>query len=261
MLDLQTIEPALTGTIFSGKLHHALITDSTNSDAVSGGRQGAPHGSVWLAEEQSAGRGRGDHRWYSTAGEGLYVSILLRPNLPPARLLLLPLAAGLAAAEAIRATTDLPVDIRWPNDLLIGPRKTGGILLESTGNFAVIGIGINVHQRSFPEGLDTPATALDTEAARYISRQALLVALLHAIERESTTLADPVTASQIPLRVAQASTWINGRRVDVHGPQACTGTTAGLDEYGFLRVQTSTGLITVQTGGIRAPAPASSTME
>jgi BirA family biotin operon repressor/biotin-[acetyl-CoA-carboxylase] ligase len=261
MLDLRTIESALTGTIFPGKLHYALITDSTNSDAMSGGRRGEPHGSVWLAEEQSAGRGRGDHRWYSAAGEGLYVSVLLRPRFPVSRFPLLPLAAGLAAAEAIRAIAEIPVDIRWPNDLLIGPRKTGGILVESAGDFAVIGIGINVHQRQFSAALDTPATSLDTEAATRNSRRLLLVALLHNIEREAAALVDSTAAEQIPLRVSQASTWISGRRVDVHGPQACTGTTAGLDENGFLRVQTTAGLVTVQTGGIRAAAASSSTME
>jgi BirA family transcriptional regulator, biotin operon repressor / biotin---[acetyl-CoA-carboxylase] ligase len=260
MLDLRTIDSALSGTIFSGKLHHALVTDSTNSDAVAGARQGEPHGSVWLAEEQTAGRGRGNHKWHSAAGEGLYVSILLRPQAAFARLALLPLATGLAVAETIRSIAQLTVDLRWPNDLLIGSRKTGGILVESSGNFAVIGIGINVHQRQFPENLDTPATSLDLEAGTRTSRRALLIALLRTVEREAASLADPAAAAQIPARVAQASTWITGRRVEVHGPQACSGTTAGLDENGFLRVQTAASLVTVQTGGIRAAAPLSSTM-
>ncbi len=94
-------------------------------------RNAAPHGSVWFADEQRAGRGRGDHAWHSAAGEGLYVSVLLRPPMPAARLPLLPLAAGLAAADAIRAVAGLNVDLRWPNDLLMGPRKAGGILVEA----------------------------------------------------------------------------------------------------------------------------------
>ena len=81
-----------------------------------------------------AGRGRGDHGWISVAGEGLYVSVLLRPQIPASRLALLPLAAGLAAAEAIRTVSGLDVDLRWPNDLLIGPRKAGGILVEANPN-------------------------------------------------------------------------------------------------------------------------------
>jgi BirA family transcriptional regulator, biotin operon repressor / biotin---[acetyl-CoA-carboxylase] ligase len=260
MLDLETMESALAGTIFAGKLHLLRVTESTNRDATEAGRRGQPHGSVWVAEEQTAGRGRGDHRWHSAAGEGLYVSILLRPQFPPARLPLLPLVAGLAASQAIQTAAHLTVDLRWPNDLLIGPCKAGGILVESASGFAAVGIGINVHQRAFPENLDTPATSLDLESPPKISRQALLVALLRALERETALLSDLAAATQIPARVAQASTWITGRLVDVHGPQSCTGTTAGLDENGFLLVQTASGRVTVQTGGIRAAVAQSSTM-
>jgi BirA family biotin operon repressor/biotin-[acetyl-CoA-carboxylase] ligase len=163
----------------------------------------------------------------------------------------------LAAAEAIRAVAGLTVDLRWPNDLLIGARKTGGILVESkiegqTARFAVAGIGINVHQRAFDAGLSTPATSLDRESGRRISRKTLLLALLESLEREARGLLDRAAAETIPARVEAASTWIRGRRVEVHGPQACTGVTAGLDKNGFLLVRTENGLVTVQTGGIRS---------
>jgi len=255
--DLHTLEASLAGTIFDGKLHFSSVTDSTNTDALAAARAGAPHGSVYFADEQVAGRGRGDHAWHSAAGEGLYVSVLLRPAVQAARLPLLPLAAGLAAADAVRETTGLPVDIRWPNDLLIGPRKVGGILVEakteaSAVAFAVVGIGINVHQRGFAAGLATPATSLDIEADRRVSRQALLVSLLKSLQRETGGLPDSAAVESIPRRVQEASTWVCGRRVDVHGPQACTGITEGLDGNGFLLVRTDTGLMTVQTGGLRA---------
>jgi BirA family transcriptional regulator, biotin operon repressor / biotin---[acetyl-CoA-carboxylase] ligase len=259
MFDLRALESALAGTPFAGKLHFAPSTQSTNSDAMAAARNGAPHGSVWFADEQTAGRGRGDHRWHSAAGEGLYVSVLLRPEFPLARLPLLPLAAGLAAAEAIRIAAALPVDLRWPNDLLLGPRKVGGILVESKLSpnsppqaMAVVGIGINVHQRNFNPGVATPATSLDLECGARVSRQALLVALLQALQQEASGLARPEAPALIPGRVEQLSTWTRGRSVTVHGPQACAGVTAGLDESGFLRVATATGLVTVQTGGIRA---------
>ena len=257
MFDLAALESEVGGTIFAGKLHFSPLTDSTNTDALAAARSAAPHGSVWFADEQRAGRGRGDHAWHSAAGEGLYVSVLLRPQIPSARLPLLPLAAGLAAAEAIRAATGLTVDLRWPNDLLLGPRKAGGILVEArtsggSVDFAVAGIGINVHQRTFDPNLATPATSLDLEAGARIDRQPLLVSLLKSLEREALGLADPAAGSTIPARVEQASTWIRGRRVEVHGPQACAGVTAGLDENGFLLVRTADRLVTVQTGGIRA---------
>jgi BirA family biotin operon repressor/biotin-[acetyl-CoA-carboxylase] ligase len=257
MYDLAALESALTETIFAGKLHFLPVTDSTNSDAIDAARIGAPHGSVYFADEQLAGRGRGDHAWHSAAGEGLYVSILLRPRTPAQSLPLLPLVAGLAAAEAIEAASGLEVDLRWPNDLLIGPRKTGGILVEAhtEGNavaFAIVGIGINVHQLAFAPGLSTAATSLDLGAKRRIPRQSLLVPLLKSLQREALALADVGTAETIPARVEQASTWVRGRSVDVHGPQACTGITVGLDKHGFLQVRTGAGIVTVQTGGIRA---------
>jgi BirA family biotin operon repressor/biotin-[acetyl-CoA-carboxylase] ligase len=260
MFDLGALESAgengLAGSIFAGKLHFSAVTGSTNSDALVAARGGAPHGSVYFADEQQAGRGRGDHGWHSAFGEGLYVSVLVRPQIPTARLPLLPLVAGLAAADAIATVAGLAVDIRWPNDLLIGPRKTGGILVEASSEgtaiaFAVVGIGINVHQRSFAPGLSTAATSLDLEAGRRISRECLLVALLKSLEREMLGLAEASAAKKISTRVGSASTWIRGRSVEVHGPQACAGVTAGLDEQGFLLVCTDAGMVTVQTGGIR----------
>jgi BirA family biotin operon repressor/biotin-[acetyl-CoA-carboxylase] ligase len=258
MYDLAALERSLSAAGFAGKLHFAPSTGSTNSDAMAAARNGAPHGSVFLADEQTAGRGRGDHSWLSAAGQGLYVSVVLRLPLPAAQMPLLPLAAGLAAASAIRAATGLAIDLRWPNDLLIGPRKTGGILVESLSDngrlsFAVAGIGINVHQQAFPPGLATPATSLDLETGRWIDRAPLLIALLESLESESHALLDPDQARSIPARVEQSSTWIRNRCVEVHGPQPCTGTTGGLDENGFLRVRTASGIVLVQTGGIRDP--------
>jgi len=257
VFDLAALEVALAGTVFAGKLHFSPVTGSTNTDALSAARSAAPEGSVFFADEQRAGRGRGDHQWHSAAGEGLYVSVLLRPKILAVRLPLLPLAAGLAAAEAIHTVTGMAVDLRWPNDLLIGPRKAGGILVEAktsggSVDFAVVGIGINVHQRDFDPHLSTPATSLDLVAGRPISRQALLVSLLKSLEHEAAGLLHPAAGTTIPARIEQASTWIRGRLVDVHGPQACVGITAGLDEHGFLLVRTAEGLVTVQTGGIRA---------
>ncbi len=257
MYDLAALDAALTGTLFAGKLHFSPVTGSTNTDALGAARSGAPHGSVYFADEQHAGRGRGDHAWQSAAGQGLYVSVLLRPEIPVARLPLLPLAAGLAAVEAVSKSSGLEVDLRWPNDLMIAKRKTGGILVESKiengqVSFAVVGIGINVHQRAFDLGLATPATSLDLETGRPISRQALLVSLLESLKREAARLRESTAATALLKRVERASTWIRERRVEVHGPQACTGLTEGLDAHGFLRVRTESGVVTVQTGGIRA---------
>jgi BirA family biotin operon repressor/biotin-[acetyl-CoA-carboxylase] ligase len=271
LYDLAGLKASLAGTIFANRLQFSPVTDSTNSDALEAERSGAPHGSVYFADEQRAGRGRGDHAWDSAAGDGLYASVLLRAPIPATRLPMLPLAAGLAAAQAIRAVTGLMIDLRWPNDLLIGPRKVGGILVESkisggSANYVVVGFGINVHQRAFSPDLTATATSLDLETGvpsdrssslgwktnSNVSRQLLLIALLKSLESEMLKLAVVAVGVTIPARVEQASTWIRGRRVEVHGPQACTGVTAGLDENGFLLVRTDAGVVTVQTGGIRS---------
>jgi len=183
--------------------------------------------------------------------------VILRPSIAVADMPLIPLVAGLAAAQAIGITAARQVDLRWPNDLLIGDRKTGGILVESktesgAPGFAVVGVGINVHQRSFDPDLSTPATSLSIEAGRTISRHALLISLLESLQHETWALQDPGLRAAITARVAFMSSWISNRRVEVHGPQACIGTTAGLDEHGFLLVRTKNGIVTVQTGGIRA---------
>ena len=257
MYDLATLNAELADTIFAGQLHFKSVTGSTNTDALTAARDGAPHGSIFFADEQTAGRGRGDHRWQSNAGDGLYVSALMRPNLSPAQLPLIPLVAGLAAAEAIKTTAGKTIDLRWPNDLLIGPHKVGGILVESKTDasgpaFAVIGIGINVHQRTLDPEHSTPATSLDVVSGHRVSRQTLLIALLKSLEREMLLLLDPEAVRATLRRVEQSSTWLKDRRVEVHGPQECVGVTAGLDAQGFLLVQTAEGLVTVQTGGIRA---------
>ena len=124
------------------------------------------------------------------------------------------------------------------------PRKTGGILVESKIEgrhgwpLPWSALASTSTSAILIAGCATPATSLDLECGRRISRQALLVALLESLEREAAGLLDPDAVARIPARVEQASTWIRGRQVEVHGPQACTGVTAGLDENGFLLVQT-----------------------
>ena len=155
MYDLAALEAALAGTVFAGKLHFSPITGSTNTDALTAARSGAPHGSVYFADEQRAGRGRGHHAWQSAAGQGLYLSVLLRRRCQSARLPLLSLAAGLAAVEAIRDASGRDVDIAlaqrsadWPS---ARPAASwwSRRLKAAKWVSAVVGIGINVHQRVF----------------------------------------------------------------------------------------------------------------
>lgn len=258
--DLATLNRELAGTPFATRIRHFPTIDSTNTLAMREAEQGQEGNSVYLADEQTAGRGRGDHEWHSAAGSGLYVSILLRPTIAPADILWLSLAAGLAVQAALRDVTSLVPDIRWPNDLLLSGRKLGGILTELNAEVtrvrhAVIGIGINVHQLSFPPGLATLATSLKIETGRDWPRQDLLVFLLRHLHAEIERLTAPhrleAAAADIRKRLIAGSSWIQGKSVTVTESDTFSGITDGLDGRGFLRVRTAQGIRTVLSGGVR----------
>jgi BirA family transcriptional regulator, biotin operon repressor / biotin---[acetyl-CoA-carboxylase] ligase len=260
--DMGALDLALARTPFAGNVRHFPSIHSTNAFAMREAEEGAPEGTVYLADEQTAGRGRGGHVWHSAPGSGLYVSVLLRPRMAPADILWLSLGAGLAVRQAVRQVTSLEADIRWPNDLLLGSerdkKKFCGILTELNAEVtrvrhAVVGIGINVHEESFPAELEGAATSLRMETGRNWPRQEILVALLQSLLQEARALdADTAGASLSILdRLRAASTWIRGKRVHVEEAEGYSGVTAGLDPRGFLRVRTPDGLRTVFSGGVR----------
>ena len=261
-LDVAAINAALVGTRFAGKVRHFATVGSTNAMLLEEAAAGAAEGTVFVADEQTAGRGRGGHSWHSTPGDGLYVSVLAKPGLPLRETLWISLATGLAVQSAIRPATGLAVDIRWPNDLLLGGRKCGGILVETAVEpersallrYAVIGIGVNVNHARFPEELTTLATSLRMESGAAQSRSALLVALLRALDRELLLLEEAHAQGGGTLleRFALASSWVSGKRVSVPEQGGYTGVTAGLDAHGFLRVAGDDGVLrTVLSGGVR----------
>lgn len=262
--DWPALEAALAGSRFAGKLHFFPSIASTNTHAMREAETGAPDGSVYVADEQTMGRGRGDHEWSSPPGSGLYVSVLLRPRLAPADALWLSLAAGLAVQSAVESVTSLHADLRWPNDLLLSRKKFCGILTELNAEVtrvrhAVVGIGINVHQEAFPPELRVLATSLCMETGRNWPRQELLAALLQSLDGEVAALTVSAGAEQaaqsIRERVEAGSSWIRGKRVRVEeredGSGGFSGVTEGLDARGFLRVRTPEGLRTVLSGGVR----------
>ena len=258
--DLHTLNRDLAGTPFTGKIRHFPTIESTNTLAMREAEQGQESNSIYLADEQTAGRGRGAHEWHSAAGSGLYVSILLRPKIAPADILWLSLAVGLAVQTAVRDVTALAPDIRWPNDLLFSGRKFCGILTELNAEVtrvrhAVIGIGINVHQPSFPADLATLATSLRIETGRDWPRQDLLISLLRHLHAEIERLTAPrqleAAAADICKRLIAGSSWIKGKSVSVTESDTFSGVTDGLDNRGFLRVRTAQGTRTVLSGGVR----------
>ena len=260
--DLAALDAAICDTRFAGKLRFFPSIPSTNTHAMAEAEAGAAEGMVYIADEQTAGRGRGAHTWSSPPGSGLYVSVLLRPRMAPADVLWLSLAAGLAVHDAVKQVTSLEADLRWPNDLLFhhkgGSRKFCGILTELNAEVTrvrhlVIGIGINVHQPQFPEELRDVATSLHIETGRDWSRQDLLAALLQSIDREVTALASSSHEAQhnVLVRLEQISSWVRGKNVYVEDLEGFEGITEGLDARGFLRIRTASGLRTVFSGGVR----------
>jgi BirA family transcriptional regulator, biotin operon repressor / biotin---[acetyl-CoA-carboxylase] ligase len=257
--DPGALQTALQGTRFAGKVRFFASIPSTNTHAMAEGEAGAPDGMVYVADEQTAGRGRGAHAWASPPGSGLYVSVLLRPRLAPGDALWLSLAAGLAVHDAVERVTSLKADLRWPNDLLFGRRKFCGILSEMNAEVTrirhmVIGIGINVLQPEFPPELRDVATSLHIETGKEWPRQELLTALLEGLDREVNALTaarGTEQAAGILARLEQASSWIRGKRVYVEEQDGYAGVTEGLDARGFLLIRTPEGLKTVYSGGVR----------
>ena len=220
---------------------------------------GVGEGAIFTADEQTAGRGRGDHKWHSPAGDGLYVSVVLRPKLPPNDALWLSLIAGLAVHDAVRAVTSISADLRWPNDIMLGRKKMGGILTElategGAVQHAVIGIGLNINQPQFPSEIAQVATSLRIETDRDWPREEILVALLRALSDEYRALVNAQDARRrIIKRFEEYSSYARGARVEVddHGAAQFRGITEGLDERGFLRVNTGAEIRTVLSGGVR----------
>jgi BirA family biotin operon repressor/biotin-[acetyl-CoA-carboxylase] ligase len=254
--------PSLKGTIFApqaGKhIHHYYKIGSTNTEAMQAAADGAPEGSVFLAEEQLAGRGRSAHVWHSARSTGIYCSVILRPMMPPSDALIFSLAAGLAVRDAVaEIAPQLHADLKWPNDLLLRGNKFCGILTEMNAEatqvrYLVVGIGINVNQTKFPPELREIATSLKIETGTEWSRVELCVALLKSLDREYRCLIDNSDGRDAILRRFETnSSSVRGRRVTVEEDERLTGITEGLDERGFLRVRTEQGLRTVLSGTVR----------
>lgn len=252
------LAPSLKGTLFH-PIHHYFKIGSTNAAAMEAAAAGAPQGSVFVAEEQTAGRGRGANRWHSARSVGIYCSVVLRPNLPPSDALILSLAAGLAVHAAVH-TLDPHVhpDLKWPNDVLLDGKKFCGILTEMNAEatrvrHVVIGIGINVNQQKFPEDVRDIATSLRIETGKEWSRVELLAALLKSLDREYRDLLEkPNARESILRRFAEHSSYVRGRNVHVEENGGFEGVSEGLDPRGFLRVRTAHGTRTVLSGTLRA---------
>ena len=244
----------LHGCALGKRVYHFFKTDSTNRVALELGHAGEPHGTIVLAEEQTAGRGRAGRSWHSEKSSGIYLTVLLRPAISPAEAPLVTLLTGLAAREAIAEQTGLQCDVRWPNDLLLNGKKVSGILTEMHAEpdqvkFVIVGIGINVNHAAFPKELEPIATSLRMATGRQDSRLELLVKLLRALERHyNRFLAEG--AGPLVDEFSRVSSYARGKRVKIAtSSETYEGTTAGLEANGLLRVERDDGRTAVVISG------------
>jgi BirA family biotin operon repressor/biotin-[acetyl-CoA-carboxylase] ligase len=250
------------GGVLGRPLHLLAVTSSTNDDAKAAARDGAPHGATWVAETQNQGRGRQGRSWVSPPGENLLFSVLLRVRCPPARVPPLALVAGLAVRDAVARHVDGDrVRVKWPNDVVVlerggtAFRKLAGILVESAVSGAqvehvVVGVGLNVHTRAFPEELAGLATSIALESvAPPADRATLLAEVLAALDREVEHVAHR-GLGLVHGRLAAADV-LRGRAVDVDGKPA--GVAEGIDAEGRLLLRGADGVLTkLVAGEVRA---------
>ena len=246
--------------VFGARLHYFIDTGSTNDLAAAAAERGEPEGTTFVAGAQTAGRGRRGREWFSPPGSGLYLStIVRRGSLAP----WLTLAGGVAVAEAIRAATGLPVQIKWPNDIVSvsgagfrARRKIAGLLAEASSGpdgvqYVILGIGINIGPASFPPELSDRAGSIETELGRAADAGAVLAQVLAGLNRVLSEVehAGPPSLFTRWLELAPSAF---GERIEWDGPRGVrTGVSAGLAEDGALLARTPDGLARIIAGEVR----------
>ncbi|MGN1367415.1 MAG: biotin--[acetyl-CoA-carboxylase] ligase [Aristaeellaceae bacterium] len=224
--------------------HYEHTLSSTNLVLRDMAKQGAPHGSLCLCECQTAGRGRMNRAWASPEGQGVWLSVLLRPALQAEDAPLITFACALAMAKAVRETAGVDVRIKWPNDLVLHGRKLCGILLEmgfdAQGLYVVAGTGLNVRRGAYPAELADRAISIE-ECAPLPDRGALVAAYLKALEDAVSALEEQGLAGIAAAYRAQSVTL--GSRVHVLGAVELTGTAEDIDASGALLVRTEDGTL------------------
>jgi BirA family transcriptional regulator, biotin operon repressor / biotin---[acetyl-CoA-carboxylase] ligase len=243
----------------------ASVTASTNDDARAAAAAGAAHGASFVADAQTAGRGRGGHTWHSPPGENLYLSMVLRPRVPADGIASITLAVGVAVARVLSAALAgrAPVWVKWPNDVLAGPvtstglpRKLAGVLVEaqlrgSEVGSLVVGVGVNVHAASFPAEIAERATSLALLGGEGLDRSALAARLIAGIGAAVARFEhDRLASFTADLDRLDA---LRGAVVEVAGVR---GVAVGIDAEGRLRVRGEGGAVTaVVSGEVQMVAP------
>jgi len=220
---------------------------STNEEAKSRARDGAPEGTVIVADEQTSGKGTKGRTWFSPARAGLYVSVILRPGMDVS-LSLLPLAAGLAAREAVERSSGVPAKLRWPNDIVWEGKKLGGILCEGglsgfQQRYSVVGLGLNLAMPAsgFPADFKDKAVSLFEAAGGCVDLETLLGAFLEELDLAVAPLFEKRTLDIIDSFLGHSEEALGDPLAIQSAAGPFRGTFAGLDPDGAIRLATPEG--------------------
>lgn len=243
-------------TIWAGKQLLVMdVVDSTNNVAKLRAEEGAGHGLLVVGGEQTAGKGRRGRAWESKKGEGIFMTLLLKPDIEPANASMLTLVMALAVRSALEKTGNLQTQIKWPNDIICGGKKVCGILTEMSAqmdyiNHIVIGVGINVHNEIFPDEVAPVATSVYQQTGEHISRAELIAEVMSQFE----IYYDRYLATQDLQNLADEYNQYlvnRDRKVQVLDPKRTyTGTAVGINTAGELLVQTEDGISHVSSGEV-----------
>lgn len=247
ILDPDTIKKGLNTQVIGKEVCCFRETDSTQTIARRLANDGVGEGAVILAEGQTRGKGRRGRSWFSPPGQGIWISIILRPSISPFQSGRICLTSALAVAEAIREITGLPALIKWPNDILIGRKKVGGILIEMMAEtdlvkFIILGIGVNVNQDKFSEELKEKALSLKQEKRGEVSRLSLLQEILRKLDNYYLSLKKGEFDTLISRWRKLSVTLGKQIRVSFQG-ETVEGQAIGIDGQGALLLRLDSGFV------------------
>ena len=242
--------------IIGRRIEYYEELESTNTEALRLALENAPEGTVVIADAQSEGRGRLDRIWESPPSLNLYLSVVLRPDIPAAASSLIPLMVGVAVADVISKYGPGPVRLKWPNDVLIDGKKICGILTEMRTkadrvHFIIVGIGVNINMRKldFPRGIRETATSLRILTECELDRIDVAVRLFESLERWYRIFLSGGEAAIREKWLQYAD--IIGKRIEVvFKSETQRGTVVGLDEHGALLLEGETGVQQVLAGDV-----------
>lgn len=249
------IKSRLSTDIIGCDVRYFDTVDSTNDEAKRAARIGAPSGTVIVSSTQTSGKGRLGRNWVSPPDGGLYFSVVIRPDISPCDAAGMTLAAGLCTCLALRDITDLDCKIKWPNDIIIGNKKICGILTEMSAqtdriDYAVIGIGINVLNRSFPEEISHKASSIFIESGgTEFSKAEILCAVLNGLDKHYSDIIGGISENTVDIYKNLCATL--GRNISViRGGREICGQAVSINRKGELVTEQNGETITVNSGEV-----------